>query len=215
MTALALALLAALGPAQPAATTADARDPHSFGNVDEVRPTHLSLDLTLRFDSRTILGVTDLTLAYPRGKGARQLFLDTRDLKVTAVKDGATGKALAFTADPPVQFLGQRLAITLPQPAPRRVRVEYETSPGASALQWLDPAQTTSGRMPFLFTQSESIHARSWIPTAGHAGRARDLRRRGARAAGNARGDERGRTGRTSPRAASTASAWTIPSRPT
>jgi aminopeptidase N len=44
------------------------------------------------------------------------------------------------------------------------VIVEYRTGPEAAALQWLEPAQTTSGRLPFLFTQSEAIHARSWIP---------------------------------------------------
>jgi aminopeptidase N len=46
----------------------------------------------------------------------------------------------------------------------RFVRIEYSTSPDASALQWLEPVQTASGRYPFLFTQSQEIHARSWIP---------------------------------------------------
>ncbi len=167
MTVLALALLASLAPAQPAAAApaSDTRDTHSFGNVQEVRPTHLSLDLTLRFDSKTILGVAELALAYPGSRPVPFLDLDTRDLKINAVKDARTGKALTFALDPKTPFLGQRLRVSLPRPAPRRVRIEYETSPGASALQWLDPQQTTSGKMPFLFTQSEAIHARSWIPT--------------------------------------------------
>ncbi|HET8646000.1 MAG TPA: aminopeptidase, partial [Vicinamibacteria bacterium] len=160
--------MASLGPA-PAAASSD-RDAHSFGNPHEVRPTHLALDLTLRFDSKTILGTAELALAYPRASPARVLDLDTRGLKVTAVKDARSGKALAFVLDPEVAHLGRRLRITLPRPAPRRVRVEYETSPGASALQWLDPPQTTSGKQPFLFTQSQAIHARSWIPTMDSPG---------------------------------------------
>jgi leukotriene-A4 hydrolase len=145
------------------AAAAPATDVHSLGNPAEVRTTHLSLDLRLRFEDKTIAGTTGLTLSYPKGP-ADHLDLDTRDLKIKKVTALPSGRDLPFTLQPPVPHLGQRLRITLPRPAPRRVRVEYETSPQASALQWLEPRQTTSGKLPFLFTQSQAIHARSWIP---------------------------------------------------
>jgi aminopeptidase N len=139
-------------------------DIHSQGNPAEVHPTHLSLDLDVRFADKTIAGAAVLTLAYPGG-AADHLDLDTRDLKITRVTDAATGKELPHTLEPAVPHLGQRLRITLPRPSPAKVKVEYVTSPGATALQWLEPRQTTSAALPFLFTQSEAIHARSWIPT--------------------------------------------------
>lgn len=142
-----------------------AADVHSFGNHELVQTTHLSLDLTLRFQEKTIRGVCDLTLAYPRGgKAASTLDLDTRGLKVEKVLDPGTGKDVPFTLEAAVPILGRRLRIVLPQPRPRKVRVVYEAGAEASALQWLDPPQTTSGRWPFLFTQSQAINARSWIP---------------------------------------------------
>jgi aminopeptidase N len=152
-------LLLALAAAAPPVV-----DVHSQGNPAEVHPTHLALDLDVRFADRTIAGSAVLTLAYPVGT-ADHLDLDTRDLKVSKVSDAATGRVLPHTLEPPVPHLGQRLRITLGRPAPAKVRIEYATSPGATALQWLEPRQTTSGRHPFLFTQSQAIHARSWIPT--------------------------------------------------
>ena len=44
------------------------------------------------------------------------------------------------------------------------VVIRYETSPDALALQWLEPEQTAGKRHPFLYTQAQSIHARSFIP---------------------------------------------------
>ena len=49
-------------------------------------------------------------------------------------------------------------------PTATQVRIAYHTAPSASALQWLPPALTAGKVKPFLFTQSEAIHARSWIP---------------------------------------------------
>lgn len=46
----------------------------------------------------------------------------------------------------------------------------YRTSPSVAALQWLAPAQT-AGEYPFLFTQSQAILARTWLPCPDSPGR--------------------------------------------
>ncbi|HKR63527.1 MAG TPA: M1 family metallopeptidase, partial [Thermoanaerobaculia bacterium] len=50
------------------------------------------------------------------------------------------------------------------KPETKSVRVEYSTAPHAAALQWLTPEQTAGRRHPFLFTQSQAILARTWVP---------------------------------------------------
>jgi leukotriene-A4 hydrolase len=141
-------------------------DPHSLANPEEVRPTHVALDLTVDFASKRLEGTAVLDLTYAEGAPPATLALDSRDLDVTKVTDVATGHDLAFSFGAPVPFLGRRLEVALGGERPQAVRIAYRTGSGATALQWLEPQQTTSGRRPFMYTQSESIHARSWIPCA-------------------------------------------------
>ncbi len=60
-------------------------------------------------------------------------------------------------------MFGSRLAIEAPQ-RNARIRVTYHTAPTASGLQWLEPSMTEGKQLPFMFSQSQAIHARSWVP---------------------------------------------------
>jgi leukotriene-A4 hydrolase len=161
MTLLALVLATALAAEAPA-PVAPARDIHSHGNPALVRPSHVGLDLTVDFGKKQIRGIADLQLAYGKEK-ATELVLDARDLTIASVVETATGKPLAFRLGAADAHLGQPLVVTLPAPV-KAVRITYSTSPGAAALQWLEPRQTSSGKLPFLFTQGQAILTRTWIP---------------------------------------------------
>jgi leukotriene-A4 hydrolase len=155
-------------PAQPIAATRGpgvrGSDPNSYAETDRVRITHAALDLDVSFESRTLTGSVTLGLDW-RDAGAGLLVLDTRDLRVTQVEgdDGGGFRGLAFELAPRDAILGSKLSITAPS-RPKRVRIAYSTSPEASGLQWLGPSLTTGGKSPFMFSQSQAIHARSWIP---------------------------------------------------
>lgn len=141
-------------------------DPHSYANYDQVRVEHLALDLTVNFQHRILSG--HVTLDLDRQPGAERLVLDTRQLNIRDVNqinaDGSL-EPLSWRLSAPHpgrDYLGAALVIAL-NAAVERVRIDYETSPEAYGLQWLDQHQTRSGE-PFLFTQSQPIFARSWVP---------------------------------------------------
>ncbi len=136
------------------------RDPHSYGRPDEVAVEHLSLDLTVDFEQRRLRGKATLRLANPGG--GKELHLDSRDLAIRGVTLD-DGSAARHSLGAPDRLRGSDLAIAV-TPQTRAVTIEYETSPGAAALQWLTPEQTASKKLPFLYTQSQAILARTWVP---------------------------------------------------
>ena len=124
----------------------------------------MELDLDVDFGRRILAGSAVLHFERP-DSSARRLLLDTRGLEIGGVeriRGGAwsTARHELGAADP---ILGAPLAVDL-EPGDDRVRIAYATRPGASGLQWLEPAQTAGKRHPFLFSQSQAIHARSWVP---------------------------------------------------
>lgn len=146
-------------------------DPSSYANVNAFVTTHLVLDLTTDFAARTMSGTVELRLDR-RDQAATELVLDTRDLTIlrteAATGDGAWA-GTAFRLDTPTDAFGAALRITMP-PGATRARVTYRTSPDARGLQWLEASQTAGGKHPFLFSQAQAIHARSFIPLQDQPG---------------------------------------------
>ena len=168
---LAVTLFAAtpLRAAQPADRPESGRDYHSLSNLAQLRIQHVDLYLDVDFTERRLSGVVDLKVER-LDDNARTLVLDTRDLAIRRIwllADGRPQQVLQFALGEPVGTLGQALSIDLPAEHRDRsfaVRISYQTRPEASGLQWLTPAQTAGKTDPFLYSQSQPIHARSWIP---------------------------------------------------
>jgi leukotriene-A4 hydrolase len=152
-------------------------DYHSFANIEQFRVIRLELDLRVDSDARVLRGVVGLHVKR-LDPGATQLILDTRELNVTEVTEkaqgvlGAMSKTETTWVGRPFHFerkdpiLGQALVIELPpsNKPTEFIRIDYETSPTAPGLQWVAASETAGRRQPFLFTQSEPIGTRSWIP---------------------------------------------------
>jgi leukotriene-A4 hydrolase len=174
-----LSFAVAVVPAHSEMTTPDGpgrgnsgkADPHSYGNPEQVRIQQFELDLTVDFQNRRLNGFVILDIQrQPDVPASVPLELDTRGLTIEKVDvrrlipyRTEPFKEVPFHLGPVDPILGSKLSIEVPPPA-MQVRIRYHTSPDAKALQWLEPSRTAGKKQPFLFTQSQAIHARSWIP---------------------------------------------------
>ena len=134
-------------------------DPHSYTDPTQGTTTRLELKLAVDFAAQTLAGEATLRLAEA---GAGPLDLDSRDLKIESVTDGA-GNALETSVHEGPDWMGSKLTVNRPQPLDTVV-IRYATSPGASALQWLEPRHTAGGELPYMFSQCQPHHARSIVP---------------------------------------------------
>ena len=136
------------------------KDAHSYANFNDVRIKHLKLDLKVDFSDKTLDGKVDISIEnYTK---AKQLILDSKDLTIHKVllEDSIE---TSFSLGEKSEVFGQPLTVEV-EPSTKVVSVYYTTSPDAEALQWLTPEQTLGKVHPFLFSQSQAILARSWVP---------------------------------------------------
>jgi leukotriene-A4 hydrolase len=136
-------------------------DVHSFSHPDEAVVKDLDLDIAVDFKSKTISGKASYKIENKTGTDT--IYLDTKDMDISKVTEGANENVIPFEMGPEVKFLGKALKIKIKKDT-KYIHVYYKTSPEAAALQWLEPKQTAGGKYPFLFTQSEAILARTWVP---------------------------------------------------
>jgi leukotriene-A4 hydrolase len=135
------------------------RDVHSFARPDEAAVRHLTLNLTVDFEREQLAGSATLQIDH---RGAAELVLDTNGLTISRVTLDS-GKDARFALGEPVKVLGRSLTIPI-EKTTKSVHIDYTSSPDAAAVQWLTPEQTAGGKHPFLFTQSQAILARTWVP---------------------------------------------------
>ncbi|HYG00847.1 MAG TPA: M1 family metallopeptidase [Chryseosolibacter sp.] len=135
-------------------------DPHSFSQPADARVKHLSWKADVNFESKVITAIATWTIE--KTNDADIVLFDTKDLKISKVtldNDQPTEFKIAETDS----ILGEALAVMI-TPNTSKVNIHYQTSPDAEALQWLSPQQTAGKVHPFMFTQSQAILARSWVP---------------------------------------------------
>ncbi|KAL0490372.1 leukotriene-hydrolase [Acrasis kona] len=164
-------------------------DPNSFANNHEVKATNYHLDLSPNFSKKSLNGFVDVLLeAVVDNPGV--IILDARTLIISQVKvllDPLpnhkdvreielfdyliSGEVDIAEAGYPSVY-GQPITVRLPQGIRQdfkkgstiTLRLVYETTPVSDAIQWLEKEQTLGKQHPYLFTQCQSVHARSLVP---------------------------------------------------
>lgn len=136
-------------------------DPHSFAQPSIAYVEHLNLDLKVDFEQQQLTGKASWTIN--NKAKANEIIFDDSKLNISKITLGKDEKETSYTYGPAEEYLGRALKVAITAET-ELINIYYTTDKEASALQWLNPQQTAGKKRPYLFTQSQTIAARSWVP---------------------------------------------------
>jgi leukotriene-A4 hydrolase len=136
-------------------------DTHSYAQPELAFVKHLNLKLTVDFDETILKGIAEIDIE--KSPTSDSIVLDTKDLQILEIIDADTKRSLNYVLGKKDSIKGSPLIIKLSKET-KRIAIRYQTGKDAEALQWLSAEQTLDKKSPFLFTQSQAILARTWIP---------------------------------------------------
>ncbi|VVC97007.1 unnamed protein product [Leptidea sinapis] len=147
------------------ATALSPLDPSSFSRPEQAIIEHVDLILHVDFEQKQLNG--DVMLTVSTLMNINELILDTSNLTIEMI-ELEDGSELKYKVDEHLTYYGSKLTIifnkTIISGQKIKIRIKYKTSPSATALQWLEPKQTSGQTYPFLFSKCVAIHARSIMP---------------------------------------------------
>ena len=142
------------------------RDPNTLSNYNSWLTAHTTANFEILFEEQKVRGNVVLTLKSITNSETKEIILDTSYLDISEAK--VNGKPSKWELLPRLEPYGSALKISLEAGIPADQTVEVliyvSTTKSCTALQWLEPAQTSNKKHPYMFSQCEAIHARSIFP---------------------------------------------------
>ncbi len=131
-------------------------DPHSAHKLDQPKPVHADVDITVDFENRQLRVrevITFDTFGFVN--------LDYRGQEIISIMAG--GSEVGFARSGEDEVVGSDVCFHVPYG--KVVEIVSSTSPDALGLQWLTPEQAQSDH-PLLYSQFETINGRSALVMA-------------------------------------------------
>lgn len=127
----------------------------TFSNYLTIQTTSIELDLTITFPTKPsapgiISGTATHTLVAK--EPIDHVIFDTSHLKINRIVAGTSPLRymLAHRKEPYGSALTVHLERELQKDETIEVSIEYQTTEGCTAVQWLEPEQTFGGKYPFM-----------------------------------------------------------------
>eukprot|EP00118_Oscarella_pearsei_P025384 m.308098 g.308098 ORF g.308098 m.308098 type:complete len:624 (+) comp43375_c0_seq1:87-1958(+) len=141
------------------------KDPSSVANGNCFAPVHFHLDFSVDFEKKRITGTEELTIKKVCQGEVQEVILDYYALEVKHIQSEG-GTQLQFTVKDFTKY-GSALHIQLTDELQRqdefKLAIAFEAGSGL-AFDWLTKEQTAGKKLPYLYTQGQSVLNRTFFP---------------------------------------------------
>ena len=142
------------------------KDISTFSNYKIIQQTKIEVNFEVDFTQKIVNGKAKIyfkALQY-----GEVIVLDTKALKIYSVIDSDTGENLQYIFDNQykLESLGTPLKIykQFYQNDTITIVIEFSTTNEGTAIDWLEPEQTSGKVYPFMYSQCQSIYCRELLP---------------------------------------------------
>ena len=143
------------------------KDVNTFSNYEIIKQTKIEANFNIDFTNKAIHG--KVKSFFTALKDGEVIILDSRALNIKSIIDSDTGEELEFVLDKQYELDANGVPLKIYKEFSKgetiTILIDYDTTEGGSAVQFLDKEQTTGKLYPFMFTQCESILCRELLPS--------------------------------------------------
>ena len=131
------------------------RDRATQSNYTQVKVNHTHLEWVIDWKRKVFEGFAVLSVEALDKISA--IVLDTSYLEIKSVN--VDGKDLKWTIGERKGTIGSALSfgLALDKGHKTDIKITYNTTPECTAVGWLEPVQTKSGKYPYLYSQSQAV----------------------------------------------------------
>ncbi|KAF2762984.1 putative leukotriene A-4 hydrolase like protein [Pseudovirgaria hyperparasitica] len=142
------------------------RDPNTLSNYNAWLTRHTKANFEIDFVKKILRGNVVLSLESLTERESKEIVLDTSYLDIQDVQ--VAGIQVAWDTKKWTEPYGSPLTISLNEGVGQGESIDVDitlsTTEQCTALQWMEPEQTSNKKHPYMFSQCQAIHARSVYP---------------------------------------------------
>lgn len=142
------------------------KDISTFSNYKIIQQTNIEVNFDIDFTQKIINGNPKIyfkALSY-----GEVIVLDTKALNIYSVIDSDTGEKLNFTLDEQYKLSSLGVPLKIYKEFNKddliTIVIKFSTTSECTAIDWLDPEQTSGKIYPFMYSQCQSIYCRELLP---------------------------------------------------